>query len=61
MQLVDFCKTLGGKDCVGTAMVALIKTANEAISRLRQTHNPMNLSPGDELAIKKSRYLLGLL
>jgi hypothetical protein len=33
-------------------MVALIKTANEAILRLRHTHYPMNLLPEDEFAIK---------
>jgi hypothetical protein len=52
MQLVDLIETLGGEDCVGTAMVALIKTAIEAISQLCHTHYPMNLSPEDELAIK---------
>jgi hypothetical protein len=53
MQLEDFCETLGGgEDCVATSMVALIKTANEAILRLRNTEYPINLSPEDELAIK---------
>jgi hypothetical protein len=52
MQLVYFVETFGEEDCVGTAMVALIKTVNKAISRLHNTQYPMNLSPEDELAIK---------
>ena len=33
-------------------MIALIKTANKSISRLRNVNSPMILSPEDELAIK---------
>jgi hypothetical protein len=52
LQFVYFVETLSGEDCFGRARVAHIKTANEAILRLRHTHYPMNVSPKDELAIK---------
>ena len=49
MQLVEAFETLSGEDRVGIAMVALIKTANKSISRLRNVNHPMTLSPEDEL------------
>jgi len=47
MQLVKVFETMGGKDCLGADMVALIKTANKSISRLHKANYPVTLLPED--------------
>ena len=43
---------IGGGRLCGVARVALIKTVNKSISRLRNTNYPMTVSPENKLVIK---------
>ena len=54
MQLVKVFETMGGEDCLGADMVALIKTANKSISRLHKSNYPVTLLPEDKLIIEKT-------
>ena len=52
MQMEEVFETSRREDCEGAAMVALIKTANKSMSRLKSVNNPVTLSPKDKFAIK---------
>jgi hypothetical protein len=55
MRLLDVVEKLDEGDCMVQALTKLIVTANKAISRLRDTHYPMILSPEDRMAIKNKK------
>ena len=46
MQLVEIFEILDEEDCVGAAIIALIKTVNKPISGLQNANYPIILSPG---------------
>ena len=52
MKMVEVFETLCGEECVGVIKVAVAKTVNNSISRLRTVNYPMTLSSEDELDIK---------
>jgi hypothetical protein len=51
MQLLEIVEILDENECMIKALTKLIVTANEATSRLRNTHYPIILSTEDRLEI----------